>query len=131
MKVGIRTPSPTKSIKSRTTARIKRAAKSSYNPVYGKDGIGYLKDPERAIKNKVYHKVTADPLDDMKDKVERIHSLSKVAIIPMILSYILAIISCSYTVFIFLYLHQFNIIGTLITIVGFVLFVLFYKSRYS
>lgn len=26
-------------------------------------GMGYIKDPERAIKNKIYHKVTVDPLD--------------------------------------------------------------------
>lgn len=66
MKVGIRTPSPTKSVKARTTGRIKRTVKNSYNPVYGKKGIGYLKDPERAVKNKIYHKLTVDPLDSMK-----------------------------------------------------------------
>lgn len=130
MKVGLRIPSPTKSIKARTTGRIKRAAKSSYNPVYGLDGVGYLKDPERAIKNKIYHKVTVDPLDEMKDKAKKAHAPSKIAVFPMVLFYILAILSGSYTEFTFLYSKQFSIIGTLITIIGFILFVLFYRSRY-
>lgn len=131
MKIGIRTPSPTKSIKARTTGRIKRAAKRSINPFYGRKGMGYFKDPKRAIKNKVYHKFTADPLDKMKDKAKKANSPLKAAIIPMVLFYIIAIISGSYTEFIFLYSKQFSIIGTLITIFGFVLFVLFYRSRYS
>lgn len=131
MKIGLRTPSPTKSIKARTTGRINRTVKKSFNPFYGRKGMGYLKDPERAIKNKVYHKVTVDPLDEMKDMAKKAKSPSKVTIIPMVLSYIIAIISGSYTEFIFLYSKQFNIIGALITIIGFVLFVLLYRSRYS
>ena len=66
MKIGIRTPSPTKSVKARTTGRVKRAVKSSVNPVYGKKGIGYIKDPKRAVYNKIYHKLTIDPLDSIK-----------------------------------------------------------------
>ena len=71
MKIGIRTPSPTKSLKARTTGRIKRTVKSSYNPIYGEKGVGYLKDPERAIKNKVYHKMTVDSLDSIKHDEKR------------------------------------------------------------
>lgn len=67
MKVGLRTPSPTRSVKARTTGRVKRAAKKSINPFYGHKGMGYLKDPERAVKNKIYHKVTVDPLKPLKD----------------------------------------------------------------
>ena len=66
MKLGMRTPSPTRSVKAKTTGRLKRAAKKSVNPVYGHKGMGYLKDPERAVKNKIYHKVTVDPLENMK-----------------------------------------------------------------
>ena len=66
MKVGIRTPSPTRSVKARTTGRVKRAVKKSINPVYGKKGVGLIKDPERAVYNKIYHKVTVDPLDPIK-----------------------------------------------------------------
>ena len=68
MKVGIRMPSVKKSVKARTTGRIKREVKSSYNPLYGKKGMGYLKDPERAVKNKIYHKLTVDPLAPLKRK---------------------------------------------------------------
>ncbi len=67
MKVGMRTPSPTRSLKAKTTGRVKRSVKRSVNPVYGIKGVGYLKDPERAIKNKIYHKVTVDPLENMKN----------------------------------------------------------------
>lgn len=69
MKIGIRTPSIEKKVKARTTGRVKRAAKGAINPFYGKAGMGYIKDPERAIKNKIYHKVTVDPLDLVKDAV--------------------------------------------------------------
>lgn len=58
MKVGYRKPNIKKSVKARTTGKIKRKAKKAVNPFYGKKGMGYIKDPERAIKNKVYHKTT-------------------------------------------------------------------------
>lgn len=58
MKVGVRTPSISKSIKARTTGKVKRAVKSSTNPVYGKKGMGLINDPEKAIYNKVYNKTT-------------------------------------------------------------------------
>lgn len=67
MKIGMRTPSPKRSLKAKTTGRAKRALKRSINPFYGKKGVGYLKDPERAVKNHIYHKVTVDPLEPMKD----------------------------------------------------------------
>lgn len=70
MKIGLRTPSIDKKVRARTTGRVKRAAKSAINPFYGKKGMGYLKDPERAIKNKIYHKVTADPIDLIKEGFE-------------------------------------------------------------
>ena len=58
MKFGMRKPSIKKSIKSRTTGRVKRAVKSRINPLYGKKGMGYIKNPKRAIKNKIYKKTT-------------------------------------------------------------------------
>lgn len=67
MKVGIRTPSIKKSVKARTTGRIKREIKGAVNPLYGKKGMGYIKNPERAIKNKIYHKVTVSALDVAKE----------------------------------------------------------------
>ncbi len=58
MKFGIRTPSVKKSLKARTTGAAKRKVKSSYNPTYGAKGVGYVKSPKKAVKNKVYKKTT-------------------------------------------------------------------------
>lgn len=63
MKVGVRKPSIKRSIKARTTGRIKREAKKAVNPFYGKKGIGWVKDPEKALYNKVYHKTTVGVTD--------------------------------------------------------------------
>lgn len=67
MKIGVRTPSLKKSFKARTTGRLNRTLKKSVNPLYGKKGMGYIKNPEKAIYNKVYHKVTVDPLKPLKN----------------------------------------------------------------
>lgn len=67
MKIGVRTPSLKKSFKARTTGRLNRTLKKSVNPLYGKKGMGYIKNPEKAIYNKVYHKVTVDPLGPLKN----------------------------------------------------------------
>lgn len=67
MKIGVRTPSFKKSFKARTTGRINRTLKKSVNPLYGKKGMGYIKNPEKAIYNKVYHKLTVDPLKPLKN----------------------------------------------------------------
>lgn len=58
MKFGMRTPSIKKSIKARTTGKIKRQIKSSVNPLYGKKGMGYVNNPKKAVYNKVYNKTT-------------------------------------------------------------------------
>lgn len=70
MKYGIRKPNIKKSIKARTTGRLKRKVKSTINPFYGKKGMGWLRDPNRALYNKVYNKVTIDPLKDVKKKLK-------------------------------------------------------------
>lgn len=62
MKFGFRTPSPMKSIKARTTGRIKRKAKSMVNPFYGKKGMGLL-NPEKAVYNKIYNKTSFGSMD--------------------------------------------------------------------
>lgn len=67
MKIGVRTPSLKKSFKARTTGRINRTLKKSVTPLYGKKGMGYIKNPEKAIYNKVYHKVTVNPLKPLKN----------------------------------------------------------------
>lgn len=54
----IRKPSIKKSIKARTTGKLKRKVKGTINPFYGKKGIDYVTDPKKAIYNKVYHKTS-------------------------------------------------------------------------
>ena len=58
MKFGMRKPNIKKSIKAQTTGAIKRKAKKSVNPLYGKSGMGFIKDPKKSINNKIYKKKT-------------------------------------------------------------------------
>ena len=58
MKIGMRKPSLTKSLKARTTSKWKRQAKKAIIPGYGKKGMGWIKNPKKAMYNKVYHKTT-------------------------------------------------------------------------
>lgn len=64
MKIGIRKPNIKKSIKARTTGKLKRKVKS-INPLYGKKGIGII-HPKKAVKNKIYHKTTFSIFDLFK-----------------------------------------------------------------
>lgn len=66
MKVGVRKPSIKKSIKARTTGKAKRAIKRSVNPLYGKKGVGFAKDPAKSVKNAVYHRTTVGVRDLME-----------------------------------------------------------------
>ncbi|WP_252236245.1 hypothetical protein [Clostridium sp. CH2] len=80
MKVGLRKPSIKKSIKARTTGKLKREIKKSINPLYGKKGMGYINDPKKAIYNKVYNKTTfgvKDIIDVSSVKKENIDSDNK------------------------------------------------------
>jgi len=58
MKFGLRTPSLKRSIKARTTGRLKRSVKKALIPGYGKKGVGWLKNPKKAAYNKVYNKTS-------------------------------------------------------------------------
>ncbi len=58
MKMGFRTPSPSRSFKARTTGKVNRTIKKAVDPTYGKKGMGYIKDPKRAVYNNIYHKTT-------------------------------------------------------------------------
>lgn len=58
MKFGMRTPSIKKSIKARTTGKVKRAVKKAVIPGYGKKGTGWIKNPKKAAYNKVYNKTS-------------------------------------------------------------------------
>ncbi len=64
MKFGVRKVNIKNRIRTRTTGKIKRKTKKMVNPFYGKKGVGYLKDPKKAVYNKVYNKTTVS-----KDKL--------------------------------------------------------------
>lgn len=66
MKMGFRKPSIKKSIKARTTGKVKRKIKSAIDPTYGKKGMGMIKNPKKAIYNKVYKKTTFGLKDLLK-----------------------------------------------------------------
>lgn len=66
MKIGIRKPSVKKSIKARTTGKVKRKVKGAVNPLYGKKGMGLVNDPKKAVYNKVYNKTSVGVGDILK-----------------------------------------------------------------
>jgi len=66
MKFGMRKPSLMKSIKARTTGRAKRAIKKAMIPGYGKKGMGWIKNPKKALYDKVYRKTTFSIFDLFK-----------------------------------------------------------------
>lgn len=63
MKFGVRKPSIKRSIKARTTGKLKRKAKKAVNPLYGKKGMGLINNPKKAVYNKVYNKTTVSARD--------------------------------------------------------------------
>ena len=71
MKFGFRTPNIKKSIKAKTTGRAKRAVKKAINPVYGKKGTGFIKDPKKSINNSLYHKTTIDTTKTIKKAIQK------------------------------------------------------------
>lgn len=68
MKIGIRKPSVKKSIKARTTGKLKREIKSEVVPFYNQKGTGIIKDQKKAIYNKVYNKTSFSIFDILKKK---------------------------------------------------------------
>lgn len=66
MKFGLRKPSIKKSLKARTTGKLKRKVKSTVNPFYGKRGVGWLRNPKKAAYNKVYNKTSIGVRDVAK-----------------------------------------------------------------
>ena len=63
MKFGMRRPSLKKSLRARTTGKVKRAVKKAVVPGYGKKGMGWLKNPEKALYNKIYKKTSFSLFD--------------------------------------------------------------------
>ncbi|SDO11358.1 hypothetical protein [Alkalicoccus daliensis] len=58
MKIGIRKPSIKRSLKARTTGKLKRKVKKSVSPGYGRKGMGLVKNPKKSAYNKVYKKTS-------------------------------------------------------------------------
>ena len=67
----MRKPSLTKSLKARTTSKWKRQAKRALIPGYGQKGVGWIKNPKKAMYNKVYHKTTFGLSDLLKPSKKR------------------------------------------------------------
>ena len=71
MKIGMRKPSIKKSFKARTTGKVKRNLKKTIVPMYGKKGMGWIKNPKKAVYNKIYNKTTfsvTDALEEINNK---------------------------------------------------------------
>lgn len=66
MKVGIRKPNVKNMVKGRTTAKVKRAVKSELIPLYNQKGTGIVKNPKKAVYNKVYKKTSFGIKDILK-----------------------------------------------------------------
>ena len=66
MKIGMRKPSLKKSLKARTTGKWKRQAKRAINPLYGKKGMGFIKNPKKSINDAIYHRTTFGIADILK-----------------------------------------------------------------
>ena len=45
--------------------------KCQYKDAYGEKGIGVINDPEKAIYNKVYNKVTVDTIKPIRKKADK------------------------------------------------------------
>lgn len=100
MKVGMRTPDINKSIKARTTGKLKRSAKKTINPLYGKKGMGYINNPKKAVYNKIYSKTTFSAFSAFlpKSRDGIVWSILKICFLPAI-----------FTIYIFYYFIKFII----------------------
>ncbi|WEV68750.1 hypothetical protein OZX73_05510 [Bifidobacterium sp. ESL0775] len=58
MRFGMRKPSPKSSLRAMTTGRAKRAVKRAVIPGYGRKGMGWIRNPRKAMYNKVYRKTS-------------------------------------------------------------------------
>lgn len=62
----IRKPNLKRSIKARTTGKMKRSIKKAIIPGYGCKGSGWIKNPKRATYNKVYSKTSFSVVEIFK-----------------------------------------------------------------
>ena len=91
MKYGVRKPNVKKSIKARTTGKVKRQVKKAVNPLYGKKGMGIVNDPKKAAYNAVYSRTTVGVSDVMKKEYsDRTYNVC--GIILMVLAVVLVLL---------------------------------------
>lgn len=91
MKIGIRKPSIKKSIKARTTGKLKRKIKKSINPLYGKKGMGYINNPKKAVYNKIYNKTTIS-IPDLVQKSAKVQPHKGLGIFGIITSILIILL---------------------------------------
>lgn len=84
MKIGVRKPNIKKSIKARTTGKVKRKINKTVNPLYGKKGMGYINNPTKAVYNKVYNKTSISGFNLFKKSNNIFY---KMIMFPIILVY--------------------------------------------
>ncbi len=86
MKIGMRKPSLTRSLKARTTSKWKRQVKKAIIPGYGKKGMGWVKNPKKAMYNKVYRKTTFGLSDLFKSSKKKKKKVRAQWLTPVILA---------------------------------------------
>ena len=82
MKYGVRKPNVKKSIKARTTGKVKRQVKKAVNPLYGKKGMGIVNDPKKAAYNAVYNRTTVGVSDLVKRQHRQLKNLLQMFLTP-------------------------------------------------
>lgn len=108
MKYGVRKPNVKKSIKARTTGKVKRQVKKAVNPLYGKKGMGIVNDPKKAAYNAVYSRTTIGVSDLAKGSTSA--NQKSAANIPRTTSQ-----KKEYSD------HMYNVCGTLMIVLGVIL----------
>ena len=114
MKFGIRKPNIKKSIKARTTGRIKRSAKKAINPLDGKKGMGFVNNPKNAVYNKVYHKTSISAFDAFKKSNNLLYNI----FIALPLFCVLGIYQLLYYCYKYIFIGFINLIKKLISLVN-------------
>ena len=71
MKIGMRKPGIKKSLKARTTGKLKRLLKRAVIPGYGKKGMGWIRNPKRALYNKIYKRTSFSIKEMLDDKLHK------------------------------------------------------------
>lgn len=70
MKYGVRKPNIKRSVKARTTGKMKRQVKKAVNPLYGKKGMGVINNPKKAAYNAIYNQTTVSASEILQNNNE-------------------------------------------------------------